>query len=203
MTKISGETLNVADKKIHEVLISWIRKKRKRPMSVIEFVIICGQQGFGEEKAINPIDIRIENNRIQNIFDKYKKNRVQFSLEGILFSSSIKSDTEKIFLQTTGISDATYGLINDNFKQVMGMINLSQIENWNDIKKSSRWVNVNFQSQKDNTNARHFSYNFIANNKDDLLNFKLKLVDTDNKLIEFASGEKKFPILNFMTEFLA
>ena len=172
-------------------------------MSIIDFLIIHGQQGFDEEKAINPTDIRIEDNRIQNMFYKYKRNRVQFSLEGILFSSSIKNNVEKIFLQTTGISDARYGLINDDLNQVIGMLNLNQIENWNDIKKSSRWVNVNFQSQKDNKNARNFSYNFITNNKDDPLNFKLKLVDTDNKLIEFASGEKKFPILNFMFEFLA
>ena len=157
-------------------------------MSVLDFVIICGQQGFYEQQAINPIDIRVENNRIQNVFDKYARNKVQFALEGILFSSSVKNDTEKIFLETTGLTD---GLIND-FKQVIGLINLNQIENLNKIKKSWRWVNLNSQPQRDNKNARHFSYNFITNNKDDLLNFKSKLVDTENKLIEFVQGEKKF-----------
>ena len=106
-------------------------------------------------------------------------------------------------METTGLTDAKYGLINDDFKQVIGMINLNQIENWNEIKKSSRWINVNFQPKRDNKNVSHFSYNFITNNKDDLLNFKLKLVNTDNKLIEFAQGEKKIPKLNFMIEFLA
>ena len=91
-----------------------------------------------------------------------------------------------------GLKDAKYGLINDDFKQVVGVINLNQIENWSDINKSSRWVNVNFQPQHESRNATHFSDNFITNNKDDLLNFKLKLVDTDNKLIEFAQGGKIF-----------
>ena len=175
-------------------------RKRKKQMSVLDFVIIRGQQGFDEKKAINPIDIRVENNRIQNVFDKYARKKVRFTLEGILFLSSVKNYTEKIFLQTTGLTDAEYGLINDDFKQVIGVINLNQIENRNGIKKSLRWVNVNFWPQCDN---KHFSYNFITNNKDNLLNFKLKLVDTDNKLIEFMQGEKKFPILKFMIEFLA
>ena len=194
--KISGEKLDVADKKIHEILISRIGKKRKRPMTVLDFVIIRGQQSFDEKKAINPIDIKIENNKIQNMFEKYGKNKERFFLEELLFSSSIKSDTKKICLQTTGISDAKYGLINDDFKQAIGVINLNQLDNWKQIKKSSRWVNVNFQSQQDNKNVKHFF-------KGDLLNFTLNLVDTDNKLIEFADGEKKFPILNFMIEFLA
>ena len=60
IAKISGENLDVADKKIHEELISRIGKKRKMPMSVLDLVIIHGQQGFDEEKGINPIDIRIE-----------------------------------------------------------------------------------------------------------------------------------------------
>ena len=102
-------------------------------------------------------------------------------LEGILFASWIKNETEKIFLQTTGLSDAKYGLINDKHKQTIGVINLNQIENWNEIKKSSRWVNINFQSQKDNKNTSHFSYNLVTNNKEDLLNFRPKLVDTGNK----------------------
>ena len=203
IAKISSEKADTADKKVHQILISQLGRKRKKQMSVLDFVIIRGQQGFHEAKAINPIDIRVENNRIQNMFDKYARNKVRFTLEGILFSSSVKNDTEKIFLQTTGLTDAKYGLINDDFKQVIGVINLNQRENWNEIKKSSRWVNDNFQPQRDNKNARHFSYNFITNSKDNLLNFKLKLADTDKKLIEFVQCEKKFPILNFLIEFLA
>ena len=188
ITKISGEKADTVDRKVHQILISRLGRKRKKHMSVLDFVIIRGQQGFDEEKTVNPIDIKFENNRIQNMLDKYARNKVWCALEGILFSSSVKNDTEKIFLETTRLTDAKYGLINDDFKQVIGVINLNQIENWNDIKKSSRWVNVNFQPQRDSKNARHFFYNFIMNNKDNPLNFKLKLVDTDNILIEFCAG---------------
>ena len=49
----------------------------------------------------------------------------------------------------------------------------------------------------------HPSFNFITNNKEDLLNFTLKLVDSHSKTIEFANGEKKFLITDFIIESLA
>ena len=47
---------------------------------------------------IKPIEIKIEKDRTQNMFHKYKKNAVTFILKGMFFSSAIRSDTEKIFI---------------------------------------------------------------------------------------------------------
>ena len=58
---------------------------------------------------------------------------------------------EKIFVTVGGLMDAKYDLINEKQYQTIGIINLEKIKNWNEIKKSSRWVNVNFQAQGDNT----------------------------------------------------
>ena len=46
-------------------------------MNVLDFMIVRGQQGFEDGKEINPIEIKIENNKIQNIFDRFKKKKVQ------------------------------------------------------------------------------------------------------------------------------
>ena len=172
-------------------------------MEDLDFVIIRGQQKFDVDKDISPIELKIENNRIQNMLDKYRKNELRFSTEGILFASSIKNNTEKIFLSTNGLTDAKYGLINDKLQQLIGIINLNEIEKWEEIKKSSRWVNGSFQTQTENRQPKHIAYNFQTKNRGDVLAFTLQLVDSDNKKIEFVDGEKKFPILNFMIEFLA
>ena len=132
-----------------------------------------------------------------------KKKKIRFKLNGILFASSIKNNTEKIFLQTAGLSSAKYPLINGKYKQMIGVINLNEIRNWSEIKKTSRWVNVTFQEQTDNRDTSHPSFNFTTNNTGNLLNFTSKLVDTDNKPAEFADGEKIFPITDFIIEFLA
>ena len=71
------------------------------------------------------------------MFEKHKKNPVQFTLEGIFFSSAIKNGTEKILVTTNGLIGAKYSLINGKLYQTIGKINLNEIKNWNKIKKSS------------------------------------------------------------------
>ena len=85
-------------------------------------------------------------------------------------------------------------------------MNLKQIENWDALKQSSKWVDITFQEQIENKNTHHPSFSFIlrfiSNNKEDVLGFSLKLVDSNNKIIKFADVEKKLPILEFIIEFL-
>ena len=64
------------------------------------------------------------------------KNPVKFTLDGLLFSSVIKNNTEKIFVTTSGLIDAKCGLINGKQYQTIGVINLNKSKNWNEIKKS-------------------------------------------------------------------
>ena len=66
-------------------------------MDVLDFALTKGQQSFEEEKYINPIEIKIENNNIENMFDKCRKNKVRFSVEDLLFSSSKLTIPKKYF----------------------------------------------------------------------------------------------------------
>ena len=61
-------------------------------MVVINFILIKGQQSFEDEAKINPMEMTIENDKILNLFEKYRNNSVKFKLEGLLFSISIKND---------------------------------------------------------------------------------------------------------------
>ena len=40
-------------------------------MTTIDFISIHGQQNFEDNVEINPIKIKIENDKIQNMFKKY------------------------------------------------------------------------------------------------------------------------------------
>ena len=98
-------------------------------MTTIDFISIHGQQNFEDNAEINLIKIKIENDKIQNMFKKYLKKSVKFSLEGLLFSSAIKNETEKIFVTVGGLMDAKYGLINRKLYQTIGVTNLNEIKN--------------------------------------------------------------------------
>ena len=197
----SGTDLETDDNKLYEILFTRLSKSKKS-MNVLEFLIIRGQQVFEEGREINPIEIKIKDNRVRNLFEKYIDNKVRFKLIGLLIASSVANDTEKIFLQTTGLKSARYALLNEEYKQIIGIVNLNQIENWSTLKQDSKWVDITFQEQVENKNTEHPSFSFISNNKEDVLGLSLKLVDTNNKIIKFANGEKKFSILEFLIEFL-
>ena len=197
---ISGTDLETDDNNRYKILFTRLGKSRKS-MNILEFLIIRGQQVFEERRDIIPIEIKIEDNRVRNLFEKYKDNKVRFNLIGLLIAIRIVNDTEKVFLQTTGFTSAKYALLNDQYKQIIGIANLKQIENWDALRENSKWVDMTFQEQIENKNTLHPSFSFISNNKEDVLGYSLKLVDCNNKIIKFPEGEKKFPIIEFIIEF--
>ena len=55
------------DKKVHNLQLTQIGRKRKREMKVIDFISVRGQQGFEEEAERNAIEIKIEHDKIKKI----------------------------------------------------------------------------------------------------------------------------------------
>ena len=52
-------------------------KKGEVRMTTIDFISIRSQQNFEHDAEINPIEIKIENDTNQNMFEKYKKISVK------------------------------------------------------------------------------------------------------------------------------
>ena len=77
-------------------------EEKERQKNTIDFYNTRGQQSF-LYNSINWIEIKIENDTVKNMIEKYKKNQAKFTLEGLLFSSSVQNDTEKIFITTAGL----------------------------------------------------------------------------------------------------
>ena len=96
---VSGTELHTPGNKVYDLLLMRIRSNK---MKVEDFLIVRGQQLFEEGKEINPIEIKIEDNRVQSLFEKYNNYKVKFKLIDLLLVSSIVNNTEKILLQTTG-----------------------------------------------------------------------------------------------------
>ena len=55
-------------------------------MEVFDFINVRGQQTF-EENEINPIGIKIENNKIQNMLEKYRKHSQDLILKACFFQA--------------------------------------------------------------------------------------------------------------------
>ena len=165
-----------------------------------ETLIIRGQQNF-DLHFLNPVQIEINDDRILNILKKHKSIYHKLTPLGILLPSSVTNDTKQIFVTCGELNNAKTALINGKIYNILGIINLNKINNWEYIKGKSLWVNINFdETNQINNNSEHLSFSFITSSLNDLLNFSIHLIDDNNKTIEFNTGETKISISNFKTE---
>ena len=91
LTDIDGENPKIKDKEIHNFSIRRLGKKRKLNMSQpIETVIVGAQQNVNVAGGLNLAQIEIEDDRIINIFKKYKNVLYKVTPLGLLFPASLK-----------------------------------------------------------------------------------------------------------------
>ena len=74
---------------------------------------------------------------VLNILKKHKNSYYKPTQIGLLFLSSVQNDTKKIFVICRELNDAKVALINDKISNIVGVINLNKIENWEYIKGKS------------------------------------------------------------------
>ena len=72
-------------KKYKILSLQRLGKKRKARMTTIDFISIRGRQNFEDDAEINPIEMKIENGKIQNMFEKCIKNPVKFTSRSYFF----------------------------------------------------------------------------------------------------------------------
>ena len=122
---------------------------------------IEGFQNFEKYSEINPVNIKITNSEIQNSLLFYaRKYKYRFIGNSLLFSSSLKTDTNAIFIITNGVNDAKELLINGKLFQGIGTIFTSEIDGWKNILKNSHWTNAVLTDSQNPIAAKHFAFGF-------------------------------------------
>ena len=129
LTSISGKLPTLKDKKIHNLSLTRVERKRKLLMEEpIETVIIRGKQNFKIVGRLDPIQIKNEDDRVVIILKRYKNVMYKLTPLGILFPALIKNNTGQIFITCTKLNDVKQALINSQIYGLLGIIDLSK--NW-------------------------------------------------------------------------
>ena len=152
-------------------------------MQIKDEFIIEGFQNFEQYNKINPVSVRIIDPDIQTKLLFYsKKYKYRFIANSLLFSSSIKEDTKFIFITTNGLNNAKDILINSKIFQGIGVIYISEIENWNKIKNESHWINIILTDSAFPISEKHFAFGFETTDLHNLMNFEYSLINNQGKL---------------------
>ena len=127
LTSISGKLPTLKDKKIHNLSLTRVERKRKLLMEEpIETVIIRGKQNFKIVGRLNPIQIKNEDDRVVIILKRYKNVMYKLTTLSILFPALIKNNTEQVFITCTKLNDVKKALINSQIYGLLGIIDLSK-----------------------------------------------------------------------------
>ena len=91
-------------------------------------------------------------------------------------------------------------ILNGKVYDLFSIIDLEKINNWNEIKGQSTWINVAFKDQNEISNNSHICFPFVTRSLNYVPSFSIYLQDDKNKEIEFNSGEQKVSIFNFQVD---
>ena len=119
-----------------------IGEKRSMSTEIINEININGLQNFEKYSSLNPIEIHVSDNDIISTLTKYKNYKYCFIITGLLFSWSVINDINVVFITCNGLKDSRKALINGKIYNALEINNISQIKNWDKIKKVLRWVNT-------------------------------------------------------------
>ena len=192
LTSISGNLPTLKDKKIHNLSLTRIGRKRKLSMQeLIETIIIHTQQNFEIIDGLNPVQIEIKDDRIINVLKKHKNVIYELTLLRILLQQSTKNNTEQVFITCGELNDVKKALIDSKIYGLLGIIDLKKITSWDEINGQLIWINATFEEQKEINNSRHLCFPFTTKTLNDLLSFSIYLLDDNNKEITFVDGGKK------------
>ena len=89
--------------------------------------------------------------------------------------------TKTIFIITNGLNGAKDLLISAKVFQGIGVIYISEIENWDKIKNESYWTNVILTDSTYQIAAKHFAFGYETTDLHNLLNFGYSLLNDQRK----------------------
>ena len=102
-----------------------------------------------------------------------------------------------MFVVCYNLDSAKKALINGKLYSILGIINLSEIKNWEEVKGKSIYVSVKFDDISSTIeSAIHFAFNFKTAFPTEIFEFKIELLDDQAKQITFRSEETKVPALH-------
>ena len=88
------------------------------------------------------------------------------------------------------LNDVKKALINSKIYGLLGIIDLKKINNSEEIKGQSIWINATLGEQNEISSSRHLCFPLTTKTLNDLLSFSIYLLDDNNKEITFVDSEK-------------
>ena len=158
---------------------------------ILDTLLIKSLQSYDKYTVLNPLDIDIRSNYMTEKINNYKGYMYEVCIRNLLFRAGIKNDKQNIFLTCHNLK---YSLL--------GIVNLSEINNWSEVKGKSIYVSIKFDDIASIESATDFAFKFKTSFSTEILELKVELLDDKAKQIEFNDSENKVPTIDLQIDIL-
>ena len=125
-------------------------------VEVTDTIIVKALQNYDKYLTLNPLEIDLNSNYLSKIISDYKGFVFEVRLINVLFSNSIKNETQNIFIVCHNLNSAKKALINNKIYSVLGIINLNEIKQWNEMKGKLLYVKAKIDDSQLHANHQTF-----------------------------------------------
>ena len=203
----ANKKINFRKREVNNLVIVATEKlaragQKRKMVDIVGTLLIKVLQSYDKYTILNPLEVNLHSHYLNQNINDYKGFVYEVMLKNILFSSSIKNETQNIFITCQNLNSAKKALINGKIYSLLGIVNLKEIKNWRSIKGNSIYVNAKFDDTHYMENAKHFWFNIKTSFPAEFLEFSCELLDDKAKQIEFESGETKVPIIDLQIDIL-
>ena len=116
----------------------------------------------------------------------------RFRILPVTISSSITNMENNILVTCTGLKDCKKGDVNGKQENILAIIHIENIPNWNELKSISSWVNIDLTDYLEIQSAGNISFNFITSPICDISKFDITFKNGKGEAIIFEKKEKNF-----------
>ena len=125
------------------------------------------------------------------------KHMCRFKILSVPISASKTNMENDILATCMQLNDCKRGDVNGKQEDILAIIHIENIPNWNQLKSTSSWVNIDLIDYLEIQSAGNISFNFITSSIYNISKFDITFKNRKGEAIIFVKEEKKIPQENF------
>ena len=174
-------------------------------VTTVDSLIVLGIQDLKQIAVLNPIFIDIGTTEpFNNFIQKYPPEKFiyRFRLTSITISTSMKNLNNTILITCVELNECKKADVNGKEVNVIRVIHTENINNWEQLKETSSWINIDLVHYLNVQEASNLPFSFLTESIYDICKFDIYLKNGENEDIIFKEGKEKTPQFNFTIDAL-
>ena len=189
LRKLDGTPPKFYSDKIYISLVSRPKKNTLKRIYVKDTFLFMGIQDLSQISTLNPIYIDVGRSpTFLEFVNRYPPNKhmYRFRILSATISTSITNMENDILVTCTGLNECKKGDVNGKQEDILVVIHIENILNWNQLKSTSSWVNIDLTDYLEIQGAGNISFNFVTSSIYDISKFDITFKNGKGEAIIFS-----------------